>query len=124
MHTHTHTSCLKEPGLHSLLEEEEEDTNTCTPTHTHTPAASKSPVFTLFWWRRRTHTHAHTHTPAASKSPVFTLFSQTLDGLSTIRPLRLEGVLEAAVIRDIDANTAAYLAWAHVNRWLGVYICT
>ncbi len=60
---------------------------------------------------------------AASKSPVFTLFSQTIDGLSTIRPLQLEGVLEAAVIRDIDANTAAYLAWAHVNRWLGVYIC-
>ena len=53
---------------------------------------------------------------AITKSPVLTLFGQTLDGLATIRPMEVSGSLEAAMSAAIDTNTAAYLAWAHLNR--------
>uniref|UniRef100_A0A7S0EXI0 ATP-dependent transporter ycf16 n=1 Tax=Hanusia phi TaxID=3032 RepID=A0A7S0EXI0_9CRYP len=57
---------------------------------------------------------------STTKSPIFTLFSQTVDGISTIRPLKLEDKIFHAMTEAIDNNTAAYLSWAHVNRWLGV----
>ena len=57
---------------------------------------------------------------AQTKSPVYSLLSQALDGLSTIRPMRLQSSLLAAAARAIDTNTACFLAWAHLNRWLGL----
>jgi hypothetical protein len=53
---------------------------------------------------------------ASAKAPVFSLFSQTVDGLDTIRPMQLTAGLDAAMGAAIDASTAAYLSWAHLNR--------
>lgn len=51
-----------------------------------------------------------------TKSPLFTAFSQTIDGLASIRAHRLEKHLVENTTEAIDVNTANYLTWAHSNR--------
>jgi ABC-type multidrug transport system fused ATPase/permease subunit len=55
-----------------------------------------------------------------TKSPLFTMFSQTIDGLTSIRAHQLEKYFIDTTTHAIDTNTANYLCWAHCNRWLGV----
>ena len=58
----------------------------------------------------RVGTYKITHTfsrVAARHNTVFTLLSQTLDGLTTVRPMQHQPILDEAVVRAIDANTAS-----------------
>ena len=57
---------------------------------------------------------------AATKSPVFTAFSQMVEGMTSVRALGLSQHLVETTSYTIDESTAAYLSWAHCNRWLGV----
>lgn len=55
-----------------------------------------------------------------SKSPVYAHFTQTLNGLVTIRAFAMVRATTAAQAQRLNANTQAFLALNLINRWLGV----
>lgn len=57
---------------------------------------------------------------AVSKSPIFSWFSESLNGLSTIRAFNQQSVFIAQNERRIDRNQICYLPSINVNRWLAV----
>lgn len=64
---------------------------------------------------------------STTKSPIFAQFSETLNGITTIRSF---GVVENFIRendRKLDLNTQAYFASVTTNRWLSVrleFVCT
>ena len=57
---------------------------------------------------------------AVSRSPIFAWFSESLNGLSTIRAFSQQSVFIAANERRVDRNQICYLPSISVNRWLAV----
>lgn len=57
---------------------------------------------------------------AVSRSPIFAWFSESLNGLSTIRAFGQQSVFIAANERRVDRNQICYLPSISVNRWLAV----
>ncbi|XP_060072663.1 ATP-binding cassette sub-family C member 9-like [Ylistrum balloti] len=55
-----------------------------------------------------------------TKSPIFSHFSETLNGLQTIRAYRAEGQFQCQAIQAINNNTTPLLFIHSVNRWLGI----
>lgn len=55
-----------------------------------------------------------------SKSPIYAHFTQTLDGLSTLRAYRVEQRFILENQNHVDQNTRAFWLLNLVNRWLGV----
>ncbi|KAI0313275.1 P-loop containing nucleoside triphosphate hydrolase protein [Amylostereum chailletii] len=57
---------------------------------------------------------------AVSRSPLFSWFSESLNGLSTIRAFNQQSVFIAINERRIDRNQICYLPSTSVNRWLAL----
>ncbi|KAI0091755.1 metal resistance protein YCF1 [Irpex rosettiformis] len=57
---------------------------------------------------------------AVSRSPIFAWFSESLNGLSTIRAFSQQSVFIANNERCVDRNQICYLPSISVNRWLAV----
>ena len=57
---------------------------------------------------------------AVSRSPIFAWFSESLNGLSTIRAFSQQMVFITANERRVDRNQICYLPSISVNRWLAV----
>ena len=57
---------------------------------------------------------------AVSRSPIFAWFSESLNGLSTIRAFSQQSVFIANNERRVDRNQICYLPSISVNRWLAV----
>jgi ATP-binding cassette, subfamily C (CFTR/MRP), member 1 len=57
---------------------------------------------------------------AVSRSPIFAWFSESLNGLSTIRAFSQQSVFVSANERRVDRNQICYLPSISVNRWLAV----
>ena len=57
---------------------------------------------------------------AVSRSPIFAWFSESLNGLSTIRAFNQQSVFIATNERRVDRNQICYLPSISVNRWLAV----
>ena len=57
---------------------------------------------------------------AVSKTPLFSWFSESLNGLSTIRAFNQQHVFTAINERRIDRNQICYLPSTSVNRWLAL----
>lgn len=57
---------------------------------------------------------------AVSRSPIFAWFSESLNGLSTIRAFSQQSVFIATNERRVDRNQICYLPSISVNRWLAV----
>ena len=57
---------------------------------------------------------------AVSRSPIFAWFSESLNGLSTIRAFGQQQVFVANNERRVDRNQICYLPSISVNRWLAV----
>lgn len=57
---------------------------------------------------------------AVSRSPIFTWFSESLNGLSTIRAFGQQSVFIANHMRRVDGNQICYLPSVSINRWLAV----
>ncbi|KZV64400.1 P-loop containing nucleoside triphosphate hydrolase protein [Peniophora sp. CONT] len=57
---------------------------------------------------------------AVSRSPLFSWFSESLNGLSTIRAFGMQSVFEGINARRIDRNQVCYLPTTSVNRWLAL----
>ncbi|TCD67602.1 hypothetical protein EIP91_012232 [Steccherinum ochraceum] len=57
---------------------------------------------------------------AVSRSPIFAWFSESLNGLSTIRAFNQQDVFAANNARRVDRNQICYLPSISVNRWLAV----
>ncbi|TFY62797.1 hypothetical protein EVJ58_g3647 [Rhodofomes roseus] len=57
---------------------------------------------------------------ATSRSPVFIWFSETLDGLSTIRTFNQQSIFITGLRDKLDLNQACYILSVTVNRWLAV----
>eukprot|EP01124_Arcella_intermedia_P001252 TRINITY_DN1068_c0_g1_i14.p1 TRINITY_DN1068_c0_g1~~TRINITY_DN1068_c0_g1_i14.p1 ORF type:complete len:423 (+),score=95.53 TRINITY_DN1068_c0_g1_i14:3177-4445(+) len=59
---------------------------------------------------------------AITKSPIYALFSETLNGLSTIRAYQKTNELSQETLQRITTNQRAYFYWLCNNRWLGIRI--
>ena len=57
---------------------------------------------------------------AVSRSPIFAWFSESLNGLSTIRAFGQQALFVANNERRVDRNQICYLPSISVNRWLAV----
>ncbi|KIP05505.1 hypothetical protein PHLGIDRAFT_128871 [Phlebiopsis gigantea 11061_1 CR5-6] len=57
---------------------------------------------------------------AVSRSPIFAWFSESLNGLSTIRAFSQQSVFITQNERRVDRNQICYLPSISVNRWLAV----
>ncbi|OCH93693.1 metal resistance protein YCF1 [Obba rivulosa] len=57
---------------------------------------------------------------AVSRSPIFAWFSESLNGLSTIRAFHQESIFIANNERRVDRNQVCYLPSIAANRWLAV----
>ncbi|KAH7102795.1 metal resistance protein ycf1 [Auriculariales sp. MPI-PUGE-AT-0066] len=57
---------------------------------------------------------------AVSRSPIFAWFSESLNGLSTIRAFGQQRVFGAHISRLVDANQECYILSVSVNRWLAI----
>ena len=57
---------------------------------------------------------------AISRSPIFSLFSETLNGIFTIRAFRKQADFKSKNNRLLDASNRAYWPIMTVNRWLSV----
>uniref|UniRef100_A0A6B2KWH8 Uncharacterized protein n=1 Tax=Arcella intermedia TaxID=1963864 RepID=A0A6B2KWH8_9EUKA len=55
-----------------------------------------------------------------SKSPIYALFSETLNGLSTIRGFGRAAAFYEDTLDRVETNQKAYFAWQSCNRWLGI----
>ncbi|OWF53711.1 ATP-binding cassette sub-family C member 9 [Mizuhopecten yessoensis] len=55
-----------------------------------------------------------------TKSPIFSHFSETLNGIQTIRAYKAEGQFQCQAIQAINNNTTPLLFIHSVNRWLGI----
>uniref|UniRef100_A0A6B2KWK1 Uncharacterized protein n=1 Tax=Arcella intermedia TaxID=1963864 RepID=A0A6B2KWK1_9EUKA len=55
-----------------------------------------------------------------SKSPIYALFSETLNGLSTIRGYGRSSAFYEDTLNRVETNQKAYFAWQSCNRWLGI----
>jgi len=55
-----------------------------------------------------------------TKSPIFAQFSETLNGLSTIRAYSLDKLFQEVNNSKIDNNIEAYYVLTSANRWLGI----
>eukprot|EP00026_Physarum_polycephalum_P000464 Phypoly_transcript_00465.p1 GENE.Phypoly_transcript_00465~~Phypoly_transcript_00465.p1 ORF type:complete len:1411 (+),score=128.73 Phypoly_transcript_00465:182-4414(+) len=64
---------------------------------------------------------------STTKSPIFAQFSETLNGITTIRSFGVTDNFIRENDRKLDLNTQAYFASVTTNRWLSVrleFICT
>jgi ATP-binding cassette, subfamily C (CFTR/MRP), member 1 len=57
---------------------------------------------------------------AVSRSPIFAWFSESLNGLSTIRAFGQQSIFITNQRKRIDANQICYLPSVSLNRWLAV----
>jgi len=57
---------------------------------------------------------------SVSRSPIFSHFSETLDGVSTIRAFRRQLAFVADNERKLDHNLMAYFISTSANRWLAI----
>uniref|UniRef100_K3X0D6 Uncharacterized protein n=1 Tax=Globisporangium ultimum (strain ATCC 200006 / CBS 805.95 / DAOM BR144) TaxID=431595 RepID=K3X0D6_GLOUD len=55
-----------------------------------------------------------------SKSPIYAHFTQTLNGLATIRAFKMVATSQHDQATRINGNTRAFLSLNLINRWLGV----
>jgi ABC-type multidrug transport system fused ATPase/permease subunit len=55
-----------------------------------------------------------------SNSPIFSHFSESLNGVSTIRALKLQNLFATISMEKIDDNSRAYIPFITSNRWLGL----
>ncbi|KAF1322516.1 Atp-binding protein, partial [Globisporangium splendens] len=55
-----------------------------------------------------------------SKSPIYAHFTQTLNGLATIRAFKMVATSQHDQATRINGNTKAFLSLNLINRWLGV----
>ena len=55
-----------------------------------------------------------------SRSPIFAAFSETINGLTTIRAYKKEALFTADNERRVDENQKAYFLVTTANRWLGL----
>lgn len=57
---------------------------------------------------------------AISRSPIFAHFSESLNGLCTIRAFGRRAAFEHSSLRRVDENTRAYWLWVAGNRWFSL----
>ena len=57
---------------------------------------------------------------SSSRSPIYALFSETLDGLATIRAFRSESLFVSRISSLLDANQKAFFLNFSANCWLAV----
>jgi ATP-binding cassette subfamily C (CFTR/MRP) protein 1 len=57
---------------------------------------------------------------STSRSPIYALFSETLDGLTTIRAFNCEKIFLEKIYKSLDNNQAAYYLNFSANGWLAV----
>lgn len=54
-----------------------------------------------------------------SRSPVYAHFTETLQGITSVRAYNAEATVRDKLARLIDENHRAYILFLHVSRWLG-----
>jgi ATP-binding cassette, subfamily C (CFTR/MRP), member 1 len=57
---------------------------------------------------------------AVSRSPIISWFSETLNGLSTIRAFNQQAIFSETNERRVDRNQMCYQPSTSVNRWLAI----
>lgn len=57
---------------------------------------------------------------AVSRSPIFAWFTESLNGLSTIRAFGQQPIFIANHMKRVDANQICYLPSVSINRWLAI----
>ncbi|KAJ3190854.1 hypothetical protein HDU67_006126, partial [Dinochytrium kinnereticum] len=57
---------------------------------------------------------------SVTRSPIYAMFSETLNGVSTIRGYTAEPRFTLENLRRVDSNNRAYFYQWSANRWLGV----
>ncbi|CAM6097000.1 unnamed protein product [Calypogeia fissa] len=55
-----------------------------------------------------------------SRSPIFAHFTQTLQGVTSVRAYGVEKVMHDHFAELLDANNRAYIMFVHTARWLGI----
>jgi len=81
------------------------------------------PMSFIYWylqkWFRRSSTELQ-RVVSITASPIFVDFSETLNGISTIRAYNLQGKFFDTTIKNFDINNIAYTSLQHANSWLGL----
>lgn len=57
---------------------------------------------------------------AITRTPVFSLFSETLNGMQTIRAFKMQNIFKTLNRKAVDTNAAFYLTYWSTGRWLAV----
>ena len=57
---------------------------------------------------------------SVSRSPIFSHFSETLNGLSSVRTFQIENVFEQKILQRVDTNHRAFFLINAANRWLSI----
>jgi len=81
------------------------------------------PLFALYWYIAgiyRASSRELKRLDSISLSPVFSTFSESMDGLATIRAYGAPESMLSQVIVQLERNTEAWLKNNLVNRWMGV----
>ncbi|KAH7277454.1 hypothetical protein KP509_39G052600 [Ceratopteris richardii] len=57
---------------------------------------------------------------AISRSPIYAHFTQTLQGISSVRAYGMQSKMHDIFLSFIDANHRSYILFVHMSRWVGV----
>lgn len=81
------------------------------------------PMSFIYWylqkWFRKSSTELQ-RVVSITASPIFVDFSETLNGISTIRAYNLQGKFFDTAVKNFDINNIAYTSLQHANSWLGL----
>lgn len=70
----------------------------------------------------RANTREMSRIDSISNSPLHAMFSETVDGLTTVRALQLQQSDTAEMIRRMDTNNRASYYWGFARRWFQLRI--
>jgi len=81
------------------------------------------PLVLVYWylqdWFRRSSTELQ-RVVSITTSPIFVDFSETLNGITSIRAYGLQSAFFDTTIRNFNTNNVAYTTLQHSNNWLGL----
>ena len=81
------------------------------------------PLFIFYGWVQRVYRNTARELKrfeSSTRSPIFNFFTETVDGLASVRAFRVQDRLSSVLKGHVDTNTRFWTKSNFVNRWLGL----